>query len=88
MLNRTGWLLIPVMVLVAVMAFGYTPLYACTAAIVALFAVCAVKRKESALSLRSAAEAIMAGAADSVSVGVCCILIGIIIGTVSLTGAG
>ncbi|HXK78258.1 MAG TPA: TRAP transporter fused permease subunit [Oscillospiraceae bacterium] len=87
-LKQNWWLLIPVAVLVAVMAFGYTPLYACTAAIVALFAVCAVKRKESGLTLKTAAEAVMAGAADSVSVGVCCILIGIIIGTVSLTGAG
>lgn len=87
-LQKNWWLLIPVAVLVAVMAFGYTPLYACTAAIASLFAVCAVKRKESGLNLRSAAEALMAGAADSVGVGVCCILIGIIIGTVSLTGAG
>ncbi len=86
-LRERGHLLLPLFVLVGMLVAGFTPVYACVAAIVAA-PLSAALRKETRMPLSVIARAICEGARGAVSVGVCCMLIGVIIGTVSLTGVG
>ena len=80
-------LLLPLALLLVLMAFGYTPLFSCVAAIVATPLVGALKQ-DTRLSAADWLAALARGARDAVTVGVCCLIIGLIIGTVSLTGVG
>lgn len=80
-------LLVPLLLLLGLMCLGYTPLFSCVAAIVVTPLVGAL-RKETRLPLSEWLGALAGGARDAVTVGVCCLIIGIIIGTVTLTGVG
>ena len=86
-IKEQGHLVIPLVVLIALMFMGYTPLFA---AVVAIFVTIAASwlRKETRMDLKTIIQATAEGAAGAVSVGVCCVMIGVIIGTVSLTGLG
>ena len=85
--KEQGHLVIPLVVLIALMFMGYTPLFA---AVVAIFVTVAASwlRKETCMDLKTIIQATAEGATGAVSVGVCCVMIGVIIGTVSLTGLG
>ncbi len=85
--KEQGHLVIPLVVLIALMFMGYTPLFA---AVVSIFVTVAASwlRKETRMDLKTIIQATAEGATGAVSVGVCCVMIGVIIGTVSLTGLG
>ena len=85
---RKGWhLLIPLALLIGMMLRGFTPLLAAVCATAAV-PVCAAVRRETRMSLRTVYLALAEGAQSAVSVGVTCMLIGVLVGTVSLTGLG
>jgi len=86
-IKKEGHLVIPLVVLMAMMFMGYTPLYAAVYAIIAtvLAAAC---RKETRMSPAVILKALDEGARGAVGVGISCVVIGIIIGTVSLTSLG
>lgn len=86
-LRNEGHLLAPLVSLLAFMAMGFTPIYACVASIfvTVIFSWC---RRDTRMGLRQVVAACCEGARGAVSVGVCCVVIGIIVGTVSLTGLG
>lgn len=85
---RKGWhLLIPLALLIGMMLCGFTPLLAAVCATAAV-PVCAAVRRETRMSLRTVYLALAEGAQSAVSVGVTCMLIGVLVGTVSLTGLG
>lgn len=86
-LREQGHLVIPLVVLIALMAMGYTPLYA---AVIAIFATIAASwlRKDTRMTWSKIVAATVEGAKGAVSVGVCCVIIGVIIGTVTLTSLG
>ncbi len=86
-LKEQGHLVIPLVVLIALMAFGYTPLYA---AVIAIFATVAASwlRKDTRMTWDKIVAATVEGARGAVSVGICCVIIGVIIGTVTLTSLG
>lgn len=86
-LKTQGHLVIPLAVLIILMFAGYTPLYA---AVISIFATIAASwlRKETRMSGRKITEAVVEGAKGSLSVGMCCVIIGVIIGTVTLTSMG
>lgn len=86
-LREQGHLVIPLAVLVALMALGYTPLYAAAAAIPAAVAASWI-RKETRMTWDKIVTACVEGARGAVPVGVCCVIIGVIIGTVTLTSLG
>lgn len=86
-LREQGHLVIPLAVLVALMALGYTPLYAAAAAIPAAVAASWL-RKETRMTWDKIVTACVEGARGAVPVGVCCVIIGVIIGTVTLTSLG
>lgn len=86
-LKKQGHLIIPLVVLIALMAMGYTPLYA---ALFAIFATIGASwlRKDTRMTWDKIVAATVEGAKGAVSVGVCCVIIGVIIGTVTLTSLG
>ena len=86
-LKEQGHLMAPLVVLIAVMFMGYTPLYA---AVIAIFATIAASwlRKDTRMTWNKIVAATVEGARSAVSVGVCCVIIGVIIGTVTLTSLG
>ncbi len=85
--KKQGHLILPLVVLIAMMYQGYTPLFA---AVVAIFAtvVASWLRKETRMYPATIVKATVEGARGVISVGVSCVVIGVIIGTVSLTGLG
>ena len=86
-LKREGHLIAPLLSLLGLMALGYTPLYAC---VVSIFVVIASSwmRKHTRMGFRTIIQACEDGVRGVISVGVSCVIIGIIVGTVSLTGLG
>ena len=86
-LKEQGHLVIPLAVLIALMFAGYTPLYS---AVIAIFATVGASwlRKETRMTWSKVIAAVTEGAKGAISVGVCCVIIGVIIGTVTLTSMG
>ena len=86
-LKERGHLLVPLLLLLGMMFAGYTPLYA---AILALFITIPVSwlRKETRMTPRIILQAVTEGARGAIGVGVSCVIIGVIIGSVNMTGLG
>ena len=86
-IRERGHLIIPLAVLLAVLFMGYTPLYAAAFSIIStVFASWCSRRTR--MGLRAILAALDEGARSAVGVGAACVIIGAIIGTVSLTGLG
>jgi TRAP transporter 4TM/12TM fusion protein len=86
-LKKQGHLSLPLIVLMGMMFMGYTPLYAAVFSIIACV-VASWLRKETRMGLKEIILALEEGAKGAVGVAVACAVIGVIIGTVSLTGLG
>ncbi|MBQ3371734.1 MAG: TRAP transporter fused permease subunit [Oscillospiraceae bacterium] len=86
-LKARGHLLIPLVVLLVLMFRGYTPLFA---AIVAIFVTVPVSwlRKETRMTPKIILQAVVEGSRSAVGVGVSCVIIGVIIGSVNMTSLG
>ena len=85
---RNGWhLMIPLVVLITVMVLGRSPLFAATVAIPVTVAASWLK-KDTRMTWDKIIASCVEGARSAVSVGVSCLLIGVIIGTVTLTSLG
>ncbi len=85
---RKGWhLMIPLAVLITVMVMGRSPLFAAAIAI-PLTVACSWLRKDTRMTLDKIVASCVEGAKGAVTVGVPCLLIGVIIGTVTLTSLG
>lgn len=86
-LKKQGHLSLPLITLLVIMFLGYTPLYA---AVFSIFATIIASwfSKDTRMGLARIVEALEEGARGAVGVGVACVIIGIVIGTVSLTGLG
>ncbi len=86
-LREQGHLVLPLLVLLTLMFIGYTPLYAAVAAIFATVAASWLREKTRMNGAKIIA-AVEDGAKGAVAVGMCCVIIGVIIGTVTLTSMG
>ncbi|MBR1418631.1 MAG: TRAP transporter permease, partial [Synergistaceae bacterium] len=86
-IKEQGHLVLPLIILIALMFMGYTPLYA---AVFAIFAtvISSWLRKDTRMDLNKIILALHEGAQSAIAVGVCCVIIGVIIGTVTLTSLG
>ena len=86
-MRERGHLLIPLIVLMAMMFMGYTPLFA---AIAAIFVTVAVSwlRKDTRMGWDKIVAATVEGARGAIGVGISCIIIGVIIGSVNMTSLG
>jgi TRAP transporter 4TM/12TM fusion protein len=86
-LRQRGHLIAPLVVLMAVMFMGYTPLYAAIFAILSAVVASWVS-KETRMTPRDILRALDEGARGAVGVGAACVIIGVIVGVVSLTSLG
>ena len=86
-IKERGHLIIPLVVLIGMMMLGYTPLFSAVAAIFSTL-ISSWFRKETRMELKTIMMAMVEGARGAIGVGVSCVLIGFIIGTVSLTSLG
>ena len=86
-LRQRGHLLLPLIVLLGMMFLGFTPLYA---AIVSLFLTVPTSwlRKETHMTPKILLQAIVEGSRSAIGVGVSCVIIGVIIGSVNMTSLG
>lgn len=85
---RNGWhLLIPFVVLIAIIVVGRSPVYAATVAIPVTVAASWLK-KDTRMTWDKVIDACVEGAQGALKVGISCLLIGVIIGTVTLTSLG
>ncbi len=85
---RSGFLyLIPIVVIIALLAVGYTPLKAGMYALVTVWA-CTLVNLAHPMGLRQVWEALEAAAKTAIDVAVACAAAGIVVGVVSLTGLG
>ncbi|MDO5096105.1 MAG: TRAP transporter permease [Peptostreptococcaceae bacterium] len=87
LIKQKGHLSFPLFVLLGMMFAGFAPLYS---GIVAIFSCIfsAMLKKETRMSIQGIYDACVEGARSAIAVGMSCVLIGVIIGTVSLTGLG
>lgn len=86
-MKQGGHLIIPLVVLMTLIFMGRTPLYA---GVWATFStvIASWLKKETRMDLKKIKDAIVEGSQSAIGVGVSCVIIGIIIGTVSLTSLG
>lgn len=86
-MKEQGHLLLPLIVLMWMLFAGYTPVYAAVFSILACV-VASWFRKETFMGVKKILQALEEGAKGAIGVAIACATIGIIIGTVSLTGLG
>lgn len=86
-MKARGHLLLPLILLLGMMFAGYTPLYA---AILAIFLTVPVSwlHKETRMTPRIILDAVLEGTRGAIGVGVSCVIIGVIIGSVNMTSLG
>ena len=85
---KNGWhLSIPLVVLIIVMILGRSPLYAAAVSIPVTVASSWI-RKDTRMTWNRIIAACVDGAKSAVTVGISCVIIGVIIGTVTLTSLG
>ena len=87
LLISKGFLFLPIVILIVLMTFGFTPAYSACFAILSVFILSFIK-KETRFSRRGLVEALSNGSKNTISVAVACAIAGIIVGVVSLTGIG
>lgn len=85
--KRGGHLIVPVIVLVGLMAYGVTPLFAAVWALISTVIV-SWFGKENRMGLKEILYAMEEGARGVLTVGVACAIVGVIVGTISLTSLG
>ncbi|MBQ7159876.1 MAG: TRAP transporter permease [Treponema sp.] len=86
-IKEQGHLVLPLVVLIAMMMTGFTPLLA---AVIAIFVTIGASwlRKETRMTPDKILAACVEGARGAIGVGISCVIIGVIIGTVTLTSLG
>ncbi len=85
---KNGWhFMIPLLVLIALLAYGFTPTYAAILSIISVVAASWL-RKDSRMGFKKIYEACVFGVRNMVATGVLLIAAGIIVGVITLTGLG
>lgn len=86
-LKKEGHLLFPLVSLIGLMAVGYSPLYGATVSLVVTI-IASWFRRETRMTIDKIIKATVEGTKSAITVGMCCVIIGVIIGTVTLTSLG
>ena len=86
-LKDRGHLFLPLVVLIWLLSTGVTPLYA---AVFSMFSTVLVSwlRKSTRMSLKDILNATIEGSKGAIGVGIACAIVGVVVGTVSLTSLG
>lgn len=86
-LREGGHLFLPVIVLVYLLVSGTTPLYAAVWGILSAVLI-SFLRRHTAIGLKGLLQALEMGARGAISVGIACAIVGIVIGSISLSSLG
>ena len=86
-LKERGYLIVPLVFLITMISCGFTPVLSAVLSIPLIIGVSWIK-KDTGMDWKKIKKACVEGARSSIGVGISCILIGIIIGTVTLTSLG
>ncbi|EFI41792.1 TRAP transporter fused permease subunit [Peptoniphilus sp. oral taxon 386] len=86
-LRERVYLFAPIIVLLIMMAIGYSPIECAVFSIFVTIVVSSIK-SATRMDLQKIVEAAKEGALSAINVGIACVLIGLIIGSVSLSGLG
>ena len=87
LLISKGFLFLPIVILIILMTFGFTPAYSACFAILGVFILSFIK-KETRFTPSGLVEALAGGSRNTIGVAVACAMAGTIVGVVSLTGIG
>ena len=86
---RRGWhLLLPIALLIAILAFGYSPTMAVFYSILSLVVASWLGAKENRMTPKRIVEAMITGGMGAVDVAAACACSGIVIGVIAITGLG
>ncbi|WP_258000321.1 TRAP transporter permease [Bacillus sp. Marseille-P3661] len=86
-LKSGGHLAIPMLLMIILLIAGMTPIFVATIALISTVIVSWFK-KETRMGFKEIIEAIEDGVKGSLVIGAACTIVGVIVGTVSLTGVG
>ena len=86
-LKARGHMIIPLVVIVVILLYGFSPMYAAFYGILSIVAVASL-RKETRMTPKQIVEAMINGGRTALSVAVACAVVGFVIGVVSLTSVG
>lgn len=86
-LKEGGHLTIPIIVLLGLLFTGVTPLYAATFSLLATV-VASWFRKSTRMGLKQIVDSMVEGSLSAIGVGIACAIVGVVVGTVSLTSVG
>ena len=84
---KSGYLFLPIVVLIFFLSQGFTPALAACAAIVSVFVV-TIFKKETRFTPSTFVEAVAAGSRNTLGVAIACAVAGTVVGIVTLTGIG
>jgi len=87
LLFSSGYLFLPIVVLIFLLARGFTPAYAACGAIVTVFVITLFK-KETRFTPTSFVDAVATGSKNTLGVAIACAVAGTVVGIVTLTGIG
>ena len=87
LLIARGYLFLPIVVLIILMAVGYTPAFAACFGIVAVLILSSFS-KETRFNRKTLVDAFTGGTRNTLSVAIACAMAGVVVGIVSLTGIG
>jgi TRAP transporter 4TM/12TM fusion protein len=86
-LKDRGHLIIPLVVLIYLLTTGVTPLYAAVFSLISTV-IASWIRKSTRMKFSLIVESLVEGSKSAIAVGVACAIVGVVIGTVSLTAVG
>ena len=87
LLLSKGFLFLPIVVLIGLMTFGFTPAYSACYAILSVF-ILSFFKKETRFTRTGLVEAFTGGSRNTIGVAIACAMAGIVVGIVSLTVIG
>ena len=87
LMKKNGHLLLPIVIVIAVLVIGYTPLFSGLMGVISCYTVSLFKRS-TRINLQGVLSAMRQAAEDAIPITAACACCGIIIGVVTLTGVG
>ncbi|CAM3578747.1 TRAP transporter permease [Aeromicrobium ponti] len=82
-----GHLLLPLIILIGLLSTGVTPLYAAVFALISTV-LASWLRKSTRMNFKMIVDSLIEGSKGAIGVGIACAIVGVVVGTISLTSLG
>jgi TRAP transporter 4TM/12TM fusion protein len=86
-LKDRGHLLLPLIILIGLLSTGVTPLYAAVFALISTV-LASWLRKSTRMNFKMIVDSLVEGSKGAIGVGIACAIVGVVVGTISLTSLG